>query len=123
MPLLLLPAQLGGNALGVLLSPTLPASGVEMLACFLLAYAALKTLRTACKAYAKESRDAQAASLLAGVVGDSEAPPNLNPSLQDMQVQLGNELNHSKAGLEEARQKYTEYKEQARPEKAERRGS
>ena len=65
VPLLMLPAQLGGNTIGVLLGPVLPASAVESLAIVLLGYAALKTLYTASKAYKKESAETAAAQLIA----------------------------------------------------------
>jgi len=55
VPLLLLPAQLLGNSLGVLVGRVLPATGVELLACALLFFAAIKTLRTAAITWAKES--------------------------------------------------------------------
>ena len=58
--LLMLPAQLGGNTLGVLLSPALPSTGVETLACVLLAYAALKTVVAASKALRRERAEALA---------------------------------------------------------------
>lgn len=66
MPLLMLPSMLGGNTIGVLISPVLPASGVEALAILLLGYAGLKTLYTARKTYKKENAETQAAQLVAG---------------------------------------------------------
>ena len=53
-----MPAQLGGNALGVLIAPVLPATIVESLACVLLLYAALKTLKAAIKSFRRESQQA-----------------------------------------------------------------
>ena len=55
VPLMLLPAQLVGNAIGVLLTPTLPATSVEILACVLLFCAATKTVLMAHMAFKQES--------------------------------------------------------------------
>ena len=55
VPLMLLPAQLVGNAIGLLLAPILPATGIEILACLLLFYAATKTVITAYKTFKKET--------------------------------------------------------------------
>ena len=50
VPILLLPAQLGGNSLGVLLGPSFPGTIMTILASLLLTLAGAKTLRTAIKA-------------------------------------------------------------------------
>ena len=65
VPLLLLPAQLGGNALGVLIGPSLPPTGVQLLAVVLLLFASFKTIRTAVKSFKKESAEAAAAAAAA----------------------------------------------------------
>ena len=72
MPLIMLPAQLGGNALGVLIGPSLPSSGVEVLACVLLGYASLKTLRTATKSFLKERAEVRARLLLEAAGGQDD---------------------------------------------------
>ena len=78
MPLLLLPASLGGNALGVLIGPSLPSSGVEILACLLLFFASAKTLRKASETYKKELaqravRAVEAQALAEGALGGGGA--------------------------------------------------
>ena len=79
MPLIMLPAQLGGNALGVLIGPSLPSSGVEVLACVLLGYASLKTLRTATKSFLKERAEVRARLLEAE--GQDDYVPYVPPQL------------------------------------------
>lgn len=78
IPLLLLPAQLGGNALGVLVGPSLPATGVELLACCLLLFASVKTFLTARKAFKRETEEARNSAALAY----GTAPPTLNSTKQ-----------------------------------------
>ena len=51
VPILLLPAQLGGNSLGVLVGPSFPGTIMAALASALLTLAGAKTLRTAVKAF------------------------------------------------------------------------
>merc|ERR1711938_319114 len=53
-PLLLLPMMLGGNALGVVLSPVLPAPLLVLLSCVVLALAAAKTWAHAARDFARE---------------------------------------------------------------------
>jgi hypothetical protein len=55
IPLLLLPMQLGGNALGVILSPVLPGTVLVLLSCAVLLLAAAKTLHRAVKDFRQES--------------------------------------------------------------------
>ena len=98
VPLLLLPAQLGGNSLGVLLSPVLPATAVELLACGLLLYAASKTLITAVRNYRREttelaacdavrgSADAEAASWGVGSASRATQPSTATKALLDDRV-------------------------------------
>lgn len=61
VPLVLMPAMLGGNALGVLVAPILPAMGRELLASVLLLYAATKTVLMALKNFRREMREAAVA--------------------------------------------------------------
>ena len=58
VPLVLMPAMLGGNALGVLVAPALPAMGRELLAAVLLLYAATKTVLMALEHFRVEMREA-----------------------------------------------------------------
>lgn len=55
IPLLLLPMQLGGNAVGVTLSPVLPSTVLVLLSCAVLLLAAAKTLHRAFKDFKQES--------------------------------------------------------------------
>ena len=54
VPLLMLPMQLGGNALGVMLSPVLPGSLLIVLSCAVLVIAAVKTLHRAVHDFGRE---------------------------------------------------------------------
>jgi uncharacterized membrane protein YfcA len=54
VPILLLPAQLGGNSLGVLVGPSFPGTIMTLLASILLTLAGAKTLRTAVRAFRAE---------------------------------------------------------------------
>ena len=55
-PLILLPMQLGGNALGLLLSPALPSTVLVLFACLILIFAAGKTIRRGIKDFRAESQ-------------------------------------------------------------------
>ena len=57
LPLLLLPAQLAGNSLGVLVGKVLPSTTIELCACVLLFATGIKTLRTGLKQYRKECKN------------------------------------------------------------------
>jgi len=56
VPLLLLPAQLGGNAVGVILSPVLPSTLLVLLSCAVLVLATSKTLHRGLKDFGQERR-------------------------------------------------------------------
>lgn len=74
IPLLLLPAQLGGNALGVMFAPALPSAALIILAAAILMLAASKTLLRGVREFRREMR------LIAG--GDSptrSAAPRADP--------------------------------------------
>ena len=84
-PLLLLPAQLGGNSLGVLIGPSFPSTIMTILASVLLSLAGLKTLRTAVKAYRKEKAQMAETQRIAenianGVEGDTKPTALLHPA-------------------------------------------
>ena len=84
-PLLLLPAQLGGNSLGVLIGPSFPGTIMTILASILLTLAGAKTLRTAVKAYKKENAQMAEAVRIAenvanGVEGDTKPQPLMSSS-------------------------------------------
>ena len=62
LPLLLLPAQLAGNSMGVLVGKLLPSTPIEVVALALLLFAATKTARTAFKMYLREQKELLIAS-------------------------------------------------------------
>ena len=64
-PILLLPAQLGGNSLGVLVGPSFPGTIMTILASILLTLAGAKTLRTAVRAFREEQASAARQGCLA----------------------------------------------------------
>ena len=63
LPLLLLPSLIGGNVAGVMVGPSLPPTGVIILACILLLFVTIKTFLKACRSYRQECADAAAAKL------------------------------------------------------------
>ena len=63
--LLLMPCMLLGHSLGVLIGPMLPEEFIEMVAVFVLAFAALKTTRSAYTAFRKEIEAGKRSSLCA----------------------------------------------------------
>ena len=65
VPILLLPAQLGGNSLGVLVGPSFPGTIMTVLASILLTLAGAKTLRTAVRAFRAEQASAARQGCLA----------------------------------------------------------
>jgi uncharacterized membrane protein YfcA len=74
VPILLLPAQLGGNSLGVLVGPSFPGTIMAALASVLLTLAGAKTLRTAVKAFrAERASAARQGSLAESLAADGPA--------------------------------------------------
>lgn len=69
IPVLLLPMQLGGNALGVILSPVLPSTVLILLSCAVLVLAAAKTLHRAVKDFQQESLANRSAVTSAASIG------------------------------------------------------
>ena len=74
VPIMLLPAQLGGNSLGVLVGPSFPGTIMTALASILLTLAGAKTLRTAVKAFrAERASAARQGSLAESLAADGPA--------------------------------------------------
>jgi len=74
VPIMLLPAQLGGNSLGVLVGPSFPGTIMTALASILLTLAGVKTLRTAVKAFrAERASAARQGSLAESLAADGPA--------------------------------------------------
>ena len=85
IPLLLLPAQLAGNSVGVLVGAIFPATVMVILACLLLLLASSKTLLTGVKAYRRERAAAVDVALGAATISDGftdgASASSSNPSL------------------------------------------